>query len=152
MNVICATPNRFDNKTDDISPNGKTINIIQMFLYLIISRPQDHNIIDSTQPHRHTSIFHKYNNNIRRLTNGKNVRREYFEVLTLLSAKGGSHSGWPKSIMRCSSPPTFLSLRFSPMISLYYYFSVYLYFSMTICLPPRLRLKLCQAELCRRVM
>jgi hypothetical protein len=44
------------------------------------------------------------NENAKR-TSGKNESSVNLEVLMLLSAKGGLHSGWPRSMMRCSSGP-----------------------------------------------
>jgi hypothetical protein len=38
-------------------------------------------------------------------TNGKNDSNVNLDVLILLSAKGGWHSGRPRSMMRCSSAP-----------------------------------------------
>jgi len=40
--------------------------------------------------------------NCSRIASGRNDSSVYFDVLTLLSANGGSTSGWPKSMIRRS--------------------------------------------------
>jgi hypothetical protein len=50
-------------------------------------------------------------------TIGKNESNVNLDVLILLSAKGGWHSGWPASMIRCSSAPVPGFLLFGDMVA-----------------------------------